>query len=96
MNRDIVEGNWKQFKGRAQARWSVLIGDHLGVITGRRTQVAGARQSAYGVIRSKTLRGRHANQLSGTSHFIEPYGIRRSSADSVNPGDSCTREPLSI
>lgn len=57
MNRDIVAGNWKQFKGRAQARWSALIGDPLGVITGRRTQVAGARQRAYGAVRSKTLSG---------------------------------------
>lgn len=57
MNRDIVAGNWKQLKGRTQAGWSVLIGDPLGVIAGRRTQVAGARQSAYGAIRSKTLGG---------------------------------------
>jgi uncharacterized protein YjbJ (UPF0337 family) len=57
MNRDIVKGNWKKFKGKVQVRWGTLIGDHLGVITGRRTQSAGERQWAYGVIRSKTLRG---------------------------------------
>lgn len=57
MNRDMVEGNWKQFKGKAHVRWGMLIGDYLGVITGRRTQLAGERQSAYGVIRSKTLSG---------------------------------------
>ncbi len=57
MNRDLVEGNWNQFKGMVQVRWGMLIGDHLGVITGRRTQLFGDRQRAYGVIRSKTLRG---------------------------------------
>ena len=56
MNRDIVEGNWKQLKGKTQARWGMLIGDYLRVSTGRRTQFAGERQSAYGVIRASSLR----------------------------------------
>lgn len=57
MNRDTVQGSWKQIKGKAQVRWSTFTGDPLGVITGRRTQVAGERQSAYGAIHSRTLRG---------------------------------------
>ncbi len=56
MNRDIVEGSWKQFKGKVRVRWSMLIGDHLGVVSGRHAQYDGERQSAYGSIRSKTLR----------------------------------------
>jgi len=56
MNRDIVAGSWKQFKGKLQVLWGMLIGDHLGVITGRRTQVVGERQWAYGLLRSRTLR----------------------------------------
>lgn len=56
MNLDIVGGNWNKLKGKVQVRWSTLIGDHLGVITGRQTQLAGERQRAYGVLRSKTLR----------------------------------------
>jgi len=57
MNRDIVEGNWKQFKGKVQVRWGRLIGDYLGVVSGKRTQLAGEIQRSYGVIRSKTLTG---------------------------------------
>jgi len=53
MNRDIVQGNWKQFKGKVRVRWGRLIGDYLGVITGRRTQSVGERQRAFGVFRSK-------------------------------------------
>jgi uncharacterized protein YjbJ (UPF0337 family) len=56
MNRDIVAGSWKQIKGMARARWGALTGDHLGVITGRRTQVIGERQKAYGIVHSKPLR----------------------------------------
>ncbi len=57
MNRDLVAGSWNQFKGKVQVRWCLLIGDHLGVITGKRIQLAGERQSSYGALRSKTLRG---------------------------------------
>lgn len=56
MNRDIVEGNWKQFKGTVRASWCTLIGDDRGALTGRRIQSSGKRQSAYGIIRSKKLR----------------------------------------
>ena len=71
MNRDLVEGNWNQFKGRLWVRWSRLIGDHLGVISGNRTQSAGERQSAYGVLRSNTLRGvlrTHSSARAFSSH----------------------------
>lgn len=57
MNRDIVEGNWKQFKGKVQVRWGRLTGDYLGVVTGKRTQLAGEIQRSYGAIRSKKLAG---------------------------------------
>jgi uncharacterized protein YjbJ (UPF0337 family) len=53
MNRDIVQGNWKQFKGKVRVRWGRLVGDYLGVVTGRRTQLVGERQRAFGVFRSK-------------------------------------------
>ncbi len=53
MNRDIVEGNWKQLKGKVQVQWSILVGDDRGVFAGKRTQLVGERQLAYGVIRAK-------------------------------------------
>lgn len=59
MNRDIVEGGWKQLKGTLQVRWSLIIGDPLGVVSGRQTQYAGERLSAYGVIRSKSPGAAH-------------------------------------
>lgn len=32
MNRDIVEGSWKQFKGKVKARWTRLNDDHRDVV----------------------------------------------------------------
>jgi uncharacterized protein YjbJ (UPF0337 family) len=68
MNRDLIQGNWNQFKGRLRVRWWRLVGDHLGVISGTRTQSAGERQVAYGVLRANTLQGVLRN-YSSTSAF---------------------------
>ncbi|NVK41005.1 MAG: CsbD family protein [Oceanospirillaceae bacterium] len=49
MNWDIVEGNWKQFKGKVKAQWGKLTDDHLDEIAGKRDELAGRIQEAYGV-----------------------------------------------
>lgn len=49
MNWDTIEGNWKQFKGLAKERWGNLTDDQLDVIAGKREQLAGRIQEAYGV-----------------------------------------------
>ncbi len=49
MNWEIAKGEWKQFKGKVQAQWGKLTDDQLDVIDGRRTELAGKIQEAYGV-----------------------------------------------
>ena len=49
MNWNIVEGNWKQFKGEVKAQWGKLTDDHLDVIAGKRSQLGGKIQEAYGI-----------------------------------------------
>ena len=49
MNLDIVKGNWKQIKGKVKAQWGKLTDDQLDVIAGRRNELAGKIQEAYGV-----------------------------------------------
>ncbi len=49
MNWNRIEGNWKQFKGKAQAQWGKLTDDHLDVVAGNRTRLAGRIQEAYGI-----------------------------------------------
>jgi len=53
MNWDIVEGNWKQFKGKVKAQWGKLTDDHLDVIAGRRDQLVGKVQEAYGITKDE-------------------------------------------
>lgn len=53
MNWDIVEGNWKQFKGKVKLQWGNLTDGHLDMIAGRRDKLAGQLQESYGLTREK-------------------------------------------
>lgn len=53
MNWDIVEGNWKQFKGKVRSRWGKLTDDQLDLIAGKRIELAGKIQEAYGVTKDE-------------------------------------------
>jgi uncharacterized protein YjbJ (UPF0337 family) len=53
MNWDIVEGNWKQFKGKVKTQWGKLTDDELDVIAGKRKELAGRIQKAYGVTKDE-------------------------------------------
>lgn len=48
MNWDRVEGNWKQMKGLIKEQWGKLTDDDLDVIEGKREQLVGRIQTAYG------------------------------------------------
>ncbi len=53
MNWDRIEGNWKQFKGDAKQRWGKLTDDDLDVIAGKRQELEGKLQEAYGYSRDR-------------------------------------------
>jgi len=48
MNWDRIEGNWKEFKGKAKTQWGKLTDDDLNVIDGKRDQLEGRLQKHYG------------------------------------------------
>ena len=49
MNWNQVQGNWKQFKGKVKEQWGRLTDDQLDVIAGKRDQLIGTVQEAYGI-----------------------------------------------
>jgi|TARA_B110000503_G_C7102371_1_gene394400 uncharacterized protein YjbJ (UPF0337 family) len=53
MNWDIVEGNWKQFKGKVLVRWGKLNDDNLDLIAGKRNELAGKIQETYGTTKDE-------------------------------------------
>jgi uncharacterized protein YjbJ (UPF0337 family) len=54
MNWNQIEGNWKQFKGNVKVRWGKLTDDQLDVIAGKRDNLVGKIQEAYGISRDET------------------------------------------
>jgi len=53
MNKDILEGNWKQLRGQIKEWWGQLTDDELDQIEGRRDILAGKLQERYGYTREQ-------------------------------------------
>lgn len=53
MNEAILEGKWKQFRGKVQEQWGELTDDELDQIDGRRHQLVGLLQEKYGYSRER-------------------------------------------
>jgi len=56
MDWDIIEGNWKQFKGHVKEKWGKLTDDHLDTIAGKREQLSGRLQESYGITKEQAER----------------------------------------
>jgi len=56
MNRDRVEGNWKQLRGNLREQWGKLLGNESGVDAGRRDQLAGSIQVRQGISKEEIER----------------------------------------
>lgn len=48
MNKEIMEGKWKQLKGEIQNKWGKLTNDDLDVIDGNSEKFSGMIQERYG------------------------------------------------
>jgi uncharacterized protein YjbJ (UPF0337 family) len=53
MNKDTMEGNWKQFKGKIKEQWGKLTDDDFDVIAGKRDQLLGRIQERHGISRDE-------------------------------------------
>jgi len=84
MNWDRIEGNWKQFKGRARAEWGKLTDDDVDVISGRREQLVGKltvmvanlapRKMKFGVSEGMVLAASHADEKAHPGLYVlEPW-----------------------
>lgn len=56
MNRDIIEGSWKEMRGRIKARWGKLTDDDLDRVEGNYDILLGKIQKAYGQSREEVER----------------------------------------
>lgn len=53
MNKDTIEGNWTQFKGKIREQWGKLTDDDIDVIAGKRDQLLGKIQERYGIAKDE-------------------------------------------
>lgn len=56
MNKDILKGKWKQFRGEIQEQWGRLTDDDMDRIQGEYEQLVGRIQERYGYTREEAER----------------------------------------
>jgi uncharacterized protein YjbJ (UPF0337 family) len=60
MDWDIIQGNWKQLKGKLREQWGLLTDDDIEKAAGRREQLEGIIQERYGISKDEN------NSMSGS------------------------------
>jgi len=53
MNKDIMQGKWREMKGRVKQQWGKLTDDDLTQIDGNSERLLGMLQQRYGYARDK-------------------------------------------
>ena len=53
MNADTLKGQWHQVKGEIKTQWGKLTDNDLEVIAGKKDQLVGKLQKAYGYEKEK-------------------------------------------
>ena len=53
MNTDVLQGKWREMKGKVKEQWGRLTDDDLDTIDGKREQLLGLLQQRYGYAREK-------------------------------------------
>lgn len=54
--RDVIEGKWKQLRGKVKEQWGKLTDDEIDRINGNREQLVGRIQERYGSNRADVER----------------------------------------
>ncbi len=57
MNWDQVKGDWKTFSGKVKQEWGKLTDDDLQQIDGKREELVGRVQKAYGQTKEEVEKG---------------------------------------
>ncbi|MES2401359.1 MAG: CsbD family protein [Pseudomonadota bacterium] len=73
MNKDTVEGNWLQFKGKVKEQWGKLTDDDLDIIAGKRDQLLGKIQERHGMTRDEAEKQVTDFHAKNPTNFFERY-----------------------
>ena len=76
MNWEQVQGQWKQYSGKALEKWGKLTDRDLDVIAGQREQLVGKIEERYGVVKEEAER--QVNEFTaGMNAERETYDTQR-------------------
>jgi uncharacterized protein YjbJ (UPF0337 family) len=53
MNTDVLQGKWREMKGKVKEQWGKLTDDDLDTINGKSEQLLGLLQQRYGYAREQ-------------------------------------------
>ncbi len=53
MNNDVLQGKWKQLRGRVKQQWGKLTDDQIQQVNGNYDRLTGLLQEQYGYSRDK-------------------------------------------
>jgi uncharacterized protein YjbJ (UPF0337 family) len=82
MDWDRISGNWAHWRDRVRERWGRLTNDELDVIAGRREQLVGRIQKAYGIAQDEAERQlRNWERKLGVEEFDETDLVLDDDAD---------------
>ncbi|MCS5710384.1 CsbD family protein [Candidatus Berkiella aquae] len=56
MNKDIIQGNWQQLKGKVRQQWGDLTDDEVQRLKGTREELGGLIQKKYGYQKDRVER----------------------------------------
>lgn len=48
INQDVIQGHWKEIKGKIKQKWGKLTDDEISIMRGSCEELAGALQKRYG------------------------------------------------
>jgi uncharacterized protein YjbJ (UPF0337 family) len=86
MNWERISGNWAHWKGRVRERWGRITDDQLARVEGRREQLAGRIQEAYGLTREDADRQlRNWERNLAVEEFREPEEAEIGTANRRQP-----------
>lgn len=54
MNKDILEGNWEELKGKIKQQWGKLTDDDLTQLKGNQQELSGKLQKHYGYTKEES------------------------------------------
>jgi uncharacterized protein YjbJ (UPF0337 family) len=69
MNRDILEGKWKQLKGSAKQQFAKLTDDDWQYVNGAKDKFVGRLQERYGIGRDEAQR--QADEWWRAQHLVD-------------------------